>query len=50
MEGTNNKMEDAKAYIQKDGLKYILLFWTKAFNRRFFNKTKDLLQIVRKWN
>jgi len=33
-----------------DGLTHILLFRTKGFNRRFFNKTKDSLQTVRKWN
>jgi hypothetical protein len=43
-------MEDAEARILKDGLMHILLFRTGGFNRRFFNKTKDLLQIVRKWN
>ena len=43
MKGTNDKIKDAKAHIRKDSLKYILLFQTKAFDRRFFNKTKDLL-------
>jgi hypothetical protein len=43
-------MEDTKAYILKDGLIHILLFRIGGFNRRFFNKTKDSLQIVRKWN
>jgi hypothetical protein len=50
VEGTNNDMEDDEARMLKDGLKHILLFRTKAFNRRFFNKTKDSLQTVRKWN
>jgi hypothetical protein len=50
VEGTNIEMEDAKARMLKDGLKHILLFRTKEFNRRFFNKTKDSLQTVRKWN
>jgi hypothetical protein len=50
VEGANNEMEDAKARMLKDGLKHILLFRTKGFNRRFFNKTTDSLQTVRKWN
>ncbi|KAF8850019.1 hypothetical protein BDZ45DRAFT_680080 [Acephala macrosclerotiorum] len=50
VEGTNNEMEDAEARMLKDGLTHILLFRTKGFNRRFFNKTKDSLQTVRKWN
>jgi hypothetical protein len=43
-------MEDAEARMLKDGLMHILLFRTGGFNRRFFNKTKDSLQIVKKWN
>jgi hypothetical protein len=50
VEGTNNAMEDVEARMLKDGLTHILLFRTKGFNRRFFNKTKDSLQTVRKWN
>jgi hypothetical protein len=50
VEGTNNEIEDAKARMLKDGLTHILQFRTKGFNRRFFNKTKDSLQTVRKWN
>ena len=50
MEGTDNAMEDVEARMLKDGLTHILLFRTKGFNRRFFNKTKDSLQTVRKWN
>jgi hypothetical protein len=41
VEGTNNEMEDAEARMLKDGLTHILLFRTKGFNRRFFNKTKS---------
>jgi hypothetical protein len=48
VEGTNNEIEDAKARMLKDGLTHILQFRTKGFNRRFFNKTKDSLQTVRK--
>ena len=47
IEGINNEIGDTKARIQKDSLKYILLFRIKGFNRHFFNKTKDSLQIVR---
>jgi hypothetical protein len=50
MEGVRNEMEHAEAHMLKDGLMHILLFRTGGFNRRFFNKTKDSLQIVRKWN
>ena len=50
VETTNNEMEDAEPRVLKDGLKHILLFRTKGFHRRFFNKIKDSLQIVRKWN
>jgi hypothetical protein len=45
-----NEIEDTEARMQKEGLTHILLFWTKGFNRRFFNKTKDSLQTMRKWN
>jgi hypothetical protein len=50
VEGISTEMEDAEARILKDGLMHILLFRTGGFNRRFFNKTKDSLQIVKKWN
>jgi hypothetical protein len=50
VEVANNEMENAEARMLQDGLKHILLFRTKGFNRRFFNKTKDSLQTVRKWN
>jgi hypothetical protein len=50
VEGGRTEMEDAEARILKDGLVHILLFRTGGFNRRFFNKTKDSLQTVRKWN
>jgi hypothetical protein len=43
VEGTNNAIEDVEARMLKDGLTHIVLFWTKGFNRRFFNKTKDSL-------
>jgi hypothetical protein len=42
-------LEDAEPRMLKDGLLHILVFWTR-FNRRFFNKTKDSLQTIRKWN
>jgi hypothetical protein len=44
------KVEDAETRILKDGLLYIFVFRTGGFNRRFFNKTKDSLQTVKKWN
>jgi hypothetical protein len=50
VEGISTEMEDAKAHMLKDGLMHILLFRIGGFNRRFFNKTKDSLQIVKKWN
>jgi hypothetical protein len=50
MEGTNNAIEDVEARMLKDGFTHILLFRTKGFNRGLFNKTKDSLQTVRKWN
>ena len=43
-------VEDAETRMLKDGLLHILVFRTGGFNRRFFNKTKDSLQTVRKWN
>ena len=50
VENTINDIGDTKARMLKEGLTNILLFRTKGFNRRFFNKTKDSLQIVKKWN
>jgi hypothetical protein len=43
VKGANNKIKDAKARMLKNSLKHILLFRTKGFNRRFFNKTTDSL-------
>ena len=50
VEDSSTKIEDTKARILKDSLVYILLFRKRGFNRCFFNKTKDLLQIIRKQN
>lgn len=50
VEGDCTEREDAETRMLKDGLMHILLFRTGKFNRRFFNKTKDSLQKVRKWN
>ena len=48
VEGTNDEIKDTEARVLKKGLTHILLFRTSGFNRRFFNKTKDSLQTVRK--
>jgi hypothetical protein len=48
--GDYTGIEDAETRILKGGLLHILVFRTGGFNRRFFNKTKDSLQTVRKWN
>jgi hypothetical protein len=45
-----NEMEGAEDRMLKEGLTHILLFRMGRFNRLFFNKTKDSLQTVRKWN
>jgi hypothetical protein len=51
IEGTINEVEDdSTARMVKEGMTDILLFRTGSFKRRFFNKTKDSLQTVRKWN
>ncbi|PQE22102.1 Proto-oncogene tyrosine- kinase ROS protein [Rutstroemia sp. NJR-2017a BVV2] len=50
VEGEHTGMEDAETRMLKDRLMHILLFRTGGFNRRFFNKTKNSLQIVKKWN
>ena len=50
MEGDPTGLEDTETRMLKDGLLHILVFRTGGFNRRFFNKTKDSLQTVRRWN
>jgi len=50
VEGDPTGMEDTETRMLKDGLLHILVFRTGGFNRRFFNKTKDSLQTVRRWN
>ena len=41
-------LEDTKTRMLKNGLLYIFIFRTRGFNRRFFNKTKDSLQTIRR--
>ncbi|KIM93102.1 hypothetical protein OIDMADRAFT_149819 [Oidiodendron maius Zn] len=50
VEGTMNEMGCADDRMLKEGMMHILLFRTAKFNKRFFNKTKASLLIVRKWN
>ena len=48
VEGDPTGMEDTETRMLKDGLLHILVFKMRGFNKRFFNKTKDSFQTVRR--
>ena len=48
VEGDPTELEDIETRMLKDGLLHILVFKMRGFNKRFFNKTKDSFQTVRR--
>ena len=50
VKGDLTRLKDTETHMLKNSLLHILIFRTRGFNRRFFNKTKNSLQMIRRWN